>query len=323
MATRGTSVHFRAKNVAGLAPKPSPQRCVLDANVVRVLGHPEDPRHRTVAAGLRRLRDSAFSLHLADGAIVELLPQIRAGAFKWPEWVRARNSLRSLLDVREPIMLGGWEALAEAGIFYLGEPVPPPTLRQETRAGWKIFMKARTAAEMARPRPVRVGGRWEILGARPQAASGVVQDEKDSWGDGLDRVLETAVDQNISKIGGDDFEKVVDAVGKGYDARASFSEAPPPSVRFDAMIRVYVHFCRLRLGSRPYNPKKRGNDAMDYDLLRYLALPALLCTCDERTLIAAVEQSGTWQRRWVMAPSDLQAILDGGPLPDLAWPASA
>jgi hypothetical protein len=70
----------------------------------------------------------------------------------------------------------------------------------------------------------------------------------------------------------------------------------------------------------PYNAEKRANDAFDYDLLRYLALPALVCTCDEATLVQAIERAGSWQRTWVLAITELRKLAQGAEPPQLIWP---
>jgi hypothetical protein len=85
------------------------------------------------------------------------------------------------------------------------------------------------------------------------------------------------------------------------------------------MFRVDAHFFRLRMGKKPYNPKKRANDVFDCELLRYLAFPAVVCTYDGK-FTRAVEESGTWQRRWVLGPAELRHLAQGGSPPDMGWP---
>ena len=87
------------------------------------------------------------------------------------------------------------------------------------------------------------------------------------------------------------------------------------------MVRVYLLLAVRRLKTKgTYNPTKRGNDTFDHDLLRYLAVPNLVATCDTSTLVAAVKESGAWQLRWILSPRELEDVVNGTPAPSLVWP---
>ena len=295
-------------------------RAVLDTNIARKLGYPGDVDHDDILAGLRALKRAGFSLHLADGAILELIGQLHERRLAWPDWIRARSHLRVLLCAQDPIMLGGWEVLVEAGILPPDGRQLPDDMHKTLRLGWKILSKARTLTEIDKPRPVVIRGKRTLLGNRARRANELVQQEQRSWADGIDELYAEATSKNVSTMGISEVENVVRVVGASFDSKAPSTHGPKTSVRLDAMLRVYAHFCRLRLGRKPYNPNKRANDVFDYDLLRHLALPALICTCDVKTLVTAVDQSGTWQRRWVLGPSELRNLAHGGSPPDMNWP---
>ena len=94
---------------------------------------------------------------------------------------------------------------------------------------------------------------------------------------------------------------------------------PPASVRLDALLRANASFALQRLRPKnPYNPAKKANDGLDVDLLRYLAVPAIVCTNDGR-LQRILKQAGSWQRRWVLRPSELEEQVVQKKL-SLDWP---
>jgi hypothetical protein len=296
-----------------------PGQAVLDTSVVRALGDARRPFHLDVRDGLRALRGHGFTIHLADGTMTELTSQLSDRRIPWPEWVRARSTLTTLLDHSEPALLGGWEILAEAGIFTDGRG--PLTSRQEIRAGWKRMEKARSYAEIWKVRPFRMEGKIVLGGTKRDSPRAVVDTEKGSWIEGLDHIAGVAQVEGIQDVKANDWEDLVAVIGRGLDARVGSAIEPPPSVRLDALIRVYARYSRQRIQSvGPYNPEKRSNDAFDHDLPRYLALPALVCTCDDATLVRSVEDAETWQRRWILGVKEFRDISRGTPAPVLAWP---
>lgn len=297
----------------------SPGQVALDTSVVRALGDTRRPFHADVGLGLRALRDHGFTLHLADGTIAELTSQLSERRIPWPEWVRARSALKKMLNHSEPVLLGGWELLAEAGIF-IGAKRPSRS-RQDIRAGWKRMEKARSYDELWKVRPFRADGRVVLGGTKRDVARGLVDSEKDSWVEGLDDVADVARAEGVQDIQTKEWIELVEIIGRGFEARLTVATDPPPSVRLDALIRVYARYSRQRVQSvGPYNAEKRANDAFDYDLLRYLALPALVCTCDETTLVQAIEQAGSWQRTWVLGITELRKLAQGAEPPQLIWP---
>lgn len=49
---------------------------------------------------------------------------------------------------------------------------------------------------------------------------------------------------------------------------------------------------------------------MDLDLLIFLALPVLVCTCDAR-LRRLADQVGSWQASWILTPAQLASAAGG------------
>ena len=128
-----------------------------------------------------------------------------------------------------------------------------------------------------------------------------------------------ATGTDLISLNRDVVDDMLDLFYENYDKKVTVTSGPKASVRLDAMFRVDAHFFRLRMGKRPYNPKKQANDVFDCELLRYLAFPAVVCTYDGK-FTRAVEESGTWQRRWVLGPAELHHLAQGGSPPDMGWP---
>jgi hypothetical protein len=70
---------------------------------------------------------------------------------------------------------------------------------------------------------------------------------------------------------------------------------------------------------RRYNPDKNPNDLIDLELLKYLAIPAAICTSDAG-FIAKVRDSYSWQAKWVVRPSDLAQAAVRAEIMNLEWP---
>ena len=284
-------------------------KAVLDTCIARKLGHPDEPEYGEVLGGLRALRCGGFSLHLPDGTVVELLRRIYEEKFSWPNWERARDQLLPLLCSAEPIVFGGTELLAAVGIHDpQGAAEVPVGLHEGQRAAWKALAEARS--------PRDIGTQFDI-GKVSRDAVEIIQRD---WIQMVEGFHEDVTRIGITSLSAVESKEMLRLFNESYDKKVTVISGPRASVRLDAMLRFYIHFFRLRLGRKPYNPRKRVNDAFDCELLRFLAVPALVCTCDARTLVRAVEESGSWQRRWVLGPAELRTLAQGGSPPDLSWP---
>jgi hypothetical protein len=285
-------------------------RAVLDNNVVRALAYPgESPLD-----ALRAARSCGISFHLADSAVVELVRQLSERRFDWPEWLRSRRALVGLLDPHDPILAAEVPDLASAGVRFrddqdhFAEDEEPR--RQERRTRWKAIIKARNLAELGRRRWGRVAGRMRALSLDLSSANAILQRKEDSWIAGL---------MSIShKRGVKVPRNEVFAFSASYIDEHMVS-APPASRRLDAYLRMNAAFGLSRLkATSPYNPVKNRNDAVDLDLLVFLALPVAVCTGDER-LRRLVEGTGSWQAPWVITPTQLANAVSRAAL-TLDWP---
>jgi len=284
-------------------------KAVLDTNIVRTLGQPNDGNHEVVLGGLRRLLVGGFSLHLAYFTVVELMEQVHELRFPWSDWELARGSLQQLLDPDEPIALGGTELLADLGIFTKGGAAAVPRgLRENLNEAWVAMPTASVPGGFPSPSHKR-------------------QIEKDSWAEMFDgfhaeakkAVVDVPEPIDLTSMDGSLGEGMFRLFCESWDSKTRVSGGPKSSVRLDAMFRVVAHLFRRQMAAKPYNSRKRANDVFDWELLRYLAVPALVCTGDLK-LMKAVEESRTWQRKWVLGPEELAHLANGAPQPELDWP---
>ena len=101
------------------------------------------------------------------------------------------------------------------------------------------------------------------------------------------------------------------------------STGPRLSTRLDAFLRVsaLLDLRHLRKDQR-YNPQKNRNDLFDHELLRYLAVPAAVCTGD-LGLIAKVRDSHSWQIGWIFQVEDLLRPDVRAGIKNMEWPDEA
>lgn len=281
-------------------------RLILDTSVVRAIA-----TDRASTRGLRSFRQKGGAVHIADGAAVELCAQIDDGRIRWPDWLWAREALERVLDEEEPIIMGGHELLAAHGMVLSAAPsrFSASDQRAWTKATWRLLCEAKTPAELRKATASIVPSTSQAgLGFDLTRAAETVSKEKESWisyfEDRLPDAINAARATRPPNMRHGSFEEKVLELGQFLDARASPSE-PPASVRMDAMARMHLLLSERSMQARHrYNSTKHANDVFDLDLLRYLALPAAVCT-EDTGIMTKLKDARAKQRAWVVSLSDL------------------
>jgi hypothetical protein len=262
---------------------------------------------------------------VADGRdpAVELVHQLYEGRLLWPTWLRARRARRDLLCPKRPILIAH-DVAGRRGIF--GQKPEPeyasdnPTYHHHVRRSWAAVDRARSRADLFRPFRVRETG--QVAALEVGQPSRAIDKTRSAWV-GLFRHVRTEMNLPNGTVMQRDAEAaLIDRTARRFaelvDAEIP-GQPPPTSVRWDASIKVMAVLAVRSLRTKEsYNPLKNVNDSFDFDLLRYLAEPAAICTRDRR-LIATVAGAKSWQAKWIVNPDTLATPQGRASLIDLRW----
>jgi hypothetical protein len=241
---------------------------------------------------------------MAEGAAVELVGQLYEKRLPWNKWLSARGVLRDLLDKEQPILLGR-EINNKRSVFAMPHTwnysVENPAYHHRVRASWEALMNVQKRGHMTHAFTVPSTGEHGVLRDTKADAIGMTQS---SWIDSFEKIQREAVSLSHGsrdfKSEQEQLERTVITLGQRLDLKNPL-QVPPESVRWDAVFRTCtILVIRSTRGKLNYSPEKHKNDAVDIDLLRYLALPAAICTCDRRFRSLLVD-SNSWQAKWVVS----------------------
>ena len=299
---------------------------VIDTNVVRHIGAGEvDP------SGLSEVVREGVTVHLADGAFVELTHQLLTRSLKWDHWERARKILLEPISRDKPVLPGGREGLIGIGITGL-----QPTLPGEIEAGLELYDAAWTMLVAANQyedfekMSIRLPNQGCSVSLNQEYVLATYAKQRDSWpiefASFYEKVIEVSPELPDSlPTRGDSAETLeiwLKSMREKVDANHQ-STGPRLSTRLDAFLRVsaLLDLRHLRKDQR-YNPQKNRNDLFDHELLRYLAVPAAVCTGD-LGLIAKVRDSHSWQIGWIFQVEDLLRPDVRAGIKNMEWPDEA
>jgi hypothetical protein len=293
---------------------------ILDTNVVRSIGAGDIGTEALAVA-----RAQGLTLHLSETAASELADALIAGRMPWEHWVSAREKLQGILDATEPILLGGYHAMARAG--FTASKATPESIADALRgyrAGWRLLSETKSKEELASTEIAVDGASYKF---RSGSRRDVIREEKLAWVAEFDdflntvksRVTDSTADLKSSLARQELFQIFVATLVEGAD-RVSPGTHPRASTRLDGFLRVHALLHLRALSPKdPYNPRKDANDALDHLLLRSLALPAAVCT-NERGIHADLRAAGSWQAAWVVRTKDLYDASVLQRLANLEWP---
>lgn len=285
-----------------------PVRIVLDTSAVRTWVRAE--AGALDMASLASLKGN-HPVSIADSAVIELVhwfqsPNARRSAF--PHWSHKSQGLTGLLDPDMPIAPGGHEAAALAGLGTFKAGYSAEGFQSFSREVWSALAAVKSANDLHTGHTYRTssGRRASFnLQAMAQALSKAAQ----GWAGYMAR-MKSLIPPKI-----DDVELQVS------DVRALLEHGLLASGDFDAdqVSKLELVACSLAQRTfeaiRGYTPDPaQSNDALDFNLLFILPLPAVICTNDLR-FIRWLRQLPTNEAEKVMSPTELFHWLQTGAFP--------
>jgi hypothetical protein len=273
---------------------PSADRIILDTSTIRRVLH-QDPDALDVAE-LNRLRGD-HPVSLADGTIPELAAALTQGRLDVAVWANRIAVFDAVVDQDLPFAPGCDELAAIAG---LGGPAEADLdeIRAFSRHAWTHFRSIGTADDIAKAGPVGRLDRTHV--------EGVLEGAANRWTEWVDGVRAEVA--NLAAAGDPlrDEEEVRDLL-RHHLQEEDFSEQALD--RLDVAVRVIARRT-LQTGSADGYRPEGHNDALDFDLLFGLALPAIVCAADQR-LINLARQTHAWDAWRMMSPQELIDWLQG------------
>lgn len=271
-------------------------RILLDTIVVNNILH-EHPS----ALDVRMLKEGIgeHPISLADSSFAEIARGLATRKLPVELWARRIAVLDDLLDPELPVLPGGAELAALLGLRS-ARGLDFEGTRAYYRGVWAYLRSRRTPADLERPGSYvdAAGRRYEVKLDAAHIES-TFEDAGLKWANWVQEA-----GAQLAKLlhGGDhlaeeDLRELI-RVFLGMDMKSAALD------RIDLAIRVIAARTR-EAAVNGYHPTK-PNDAMDFDLLLALPLPAVVCTQDTR-LIRLAAQTGAEDAWRVMDPP---ALLD-------------
>lgn len=221
---------------------------------------------------------TGYSFSLADGTVLELIKQISTRQIKLEDLPKLFVTLELFLDMAEPVLLGQVNLQGRIGALRKGHNW---TLEESLQTGLRC---------------------WEML-KNPALEDNItalqtIDDEIDSYREMFNTFRAAA--QSLESD-----ERVLSQAFKVLDRQCP-DLIPPLSIRMDLQIKYFYNKFKSSLQQKGYNPlsDKNSNDAVDFDLFRYLSLPAFVITFEKKYLNLSASIDSI-QTSWLMKPDDL------------------
>ncbi len=242
-----------------------------------------------------------YSFSLADGAFAELAHQRSEDRIDTAGFTFMISALEKFLNPLVPICPGKVDVMR-----MIGASSAPITLYESEV--WALAIKS-----------------WDLLkNVKPgdtHPARMALSEERGSW-----KALFAGLEESWKKMGSpSDLDELdhpqlnlaLESINQGVNIH------PSMAVRNDLQVRLlWRQFVRSKKLKGPYDPEsiKKINDGIDFDLYRFLALPALV-VANDGGFFKKIENIPSYQRRWFWKPDELAAAWKRGEGPKPLWPA--
>ncbi|MGB8417684.1 hypothetical protein [Paraburkholderia sp.] len=273
---------------------------VLDTSPARNLAHVETlPRWVETFA---EMANSGYSFSLADGALAELLAQRSSGRIPDAGFEQMIAALARFLNPSLPVLPTKRDIEQMIGATDRADGWSEEVFDLSNR-GWAALQEAKPE-----------------LGARAEAS---LEEERISWfdlfGDLEDGWTNLGRPTDLDELDHPELYKALAAMDRGTTI------FPPKSIRCDLQVRLlWRQFARSKRLKDPYDPAslKKINDGIDFDLYRYLQLPALV-VAEDSGFFGKIENIPSFQRNWFWKPWVLAEAWVNGDKPLPKWPEVA
>jgi hypothetical protein len=291
----GTDAHYSIMRI----------RVLLDTCAVRGVIHRD-----SAAKSLEQLEDGidGFSIALADNAVVELALALYEGRLSWQHWIGRAPVIDNLLDKRSPIFPGD----DEMQILSFGSTKPSSSLPrcEHRRAIWQLLKSAKGFSDLdAGLTFVGSDGNEYSITSSKKLATQLARAHRNKW-DQLIASIRSNITASVHPTQEHIAELIFAKLCSGHLDDAMLR------IRYDGYVKAVSRHESLALEKdQAYNPRsnKRKGDSFDIALLQALALPALICTLDNRLRNHVIE-SGSIQTTQLVTPIELSEGIKVGKL---------
>lgn len=271
---------------------------VLDTSPARNLAHAESlPEWIDTFAAMS---EDGYSFSLADGAFAELLAQRSSGRIPEAGFQRLVSALTRFLNPKLPVLPGKRDI----------EQMICTTEASETwteAAVYDLSTRAWDALKIS-----HVSNRTSV--------EATLDEERTAWIE-----MFSTLEPGWRKLGSPtDLNELqhsqLDEAFRHLDDGQRIT--PSRSIRCDLQVRLlWRQFARSKKLKDPYDPTsvKKLNDGIDFDLYRYLQLPAFV-VAEDSGFFSRIENIPSFQRHWFWKPADLAAAWTSGTRPFPQWP---
>ena len=283
-----------------LLPATRGVRIVLDTNVVREVIYGDESVD--VDALVERRGTHPFSI--ADPAWAELVHSLSKDerGLSFDLWRRRAGELDRLLDPELPIVPSGQEAAVMSGLESQ-RGFDYSRAAAEYRAVWRLTLGANTMADFGRPMAGSYPGgeQFQIGPLRPGKLKEALEARHEQWKNFCARIGSTRESGALS----------VDDASNAILEYLGATMTPAHLDKLDLVVRTLaLHAVRINGGRSKRTPDL--NDAIDFDVMFTVTLPAVICTSDKGMLNLAHE-SGSGDDWRVKSPTELLDFLKSEP----------
>lgn len=284
-----------------LPERPPQDRILLDTSVVRKIVH-DDPDGLDLDALGRLKGDRPVSI--PDIALMELAyALLRPGGLPIDRWARRVNHLDRVLDPEWPLVPGGWELAVLSGLVAM-PGVNIAQARAYYRAVWRYLADAKSASDLSRKARFEAGdGTAQQIGPLDLAKVEAARNKRiERW---------RAEMKAAAARGETDAERIAEATrATTARSREEIGLLLDPELvdKLDLVTRVHARRCAQAAATNSPYTAADDNDALDFELLYGVQMPAVVCTAD-RNLVKLARASGSRDAERVMTPSELLESL--------------